>query len=298
MTRLNRRRFLTLAASAAALPGYAGTGQTAYWRGTALGASATMQLEGLTQEAANPVFAAVEAELLRLENVFSLYRPGSQISQLNLNGEITTPSPELLEVLSLSASLHRASGGVFDPTVQPLWLASAEGKGMRRARAAVGWSKLRVDPKRIAFSEPGMGLTLNGIAQGAITDKIAALLRTYGLRDVLLDTGEVAAFGRKSDGSFWNAGISDPDGKVRHRIILQDRALATSAPVFAMPGNEQVSRHILRPNGEQALRKLVSVSAPTAALADGLSTAACLLSDQGLTSLMAEFPAANLERVV
>ena len=55
-------------------------------------------------------------------------------------------------------------------------------------------SKLRL-PK-VRFALPGMAITLNGIAQGYITDRIATLLQDAGMGDVLLDIGEVRALGR------------------------------------------------------------------------------------------------------
>jgi FAD:protein FMN transferase len=67
----NRRRFLTLLGSATLLP-MAAHAERARWQGTALGARATMVLTGLNQQDAAPIFAAVEAELERLELIFSL----------------------------------------------------------------------------------------------------------------------------------------------------------------------------------------------------------------------------------
>ncbi len=125
MTILSRRRFLTISASTLAVPVFAMDAPIASWRGTAMGASASMQLQGLTPEVADPIFAAVEHELARLEQIFSLYRPDSELSRLNPTGHLDTPAPELLEVLSLCDALHHSSGGVFDPTIQPYWQALA-----------------------------------------------------------------------------------------------------------------------------------------------------------------------------
>ena len=71
------------------------------------------------------MFTAVEQELARLEAIFSLYDPNSQLSRLNAEGQLAAPAPELLEVLSLSGSLNDSTGGVFNPAVQPLWQAHA-----------------------------------------------------------------------------------------------------------------------------------------------------------------------------
>ncbi|SEK03098.1 thiamine biosynthesis lipoprotein [Cribrihabitans marinus] len=296
MTRLTRRRFLTISAAVTALPLQAGTAPTARWQGVALGAPASLRIEGMDEASAAPVFAGIEAELDRLEMIFSLYRPDSQISILNRAGRLDAPAPELLEVLSLSQALHGASGGAFDPTVQPLWVALAQGRdaaGLRAARQVVGWSGLRFDADRVAFDRPGMALTLNGIAQGAITDRIAALLRGHGLDDVLIDMGEIAALGGHGDGADWTVGITDPQGAILRRMTLRDRALATSAPMGTELGDGL--GHILGPRGETPRAGVVTVSADDAALADGLSTALCLMAPDQAAAALARFPGARLE---
>lgn len=294
MTPFSRRRFLTIAAACAALPAGAAP-VTARWRGRALGAGVSMQLAGLTEGEAAPIFAEVTQELDRLEGIFSLYRTDSEITRLNRDGVLRAPSPELLQVLSLADRLHHATGGVFDPTVQPLWLALANGQDVEEARARIGWTGLRFDAAAACFDDPGMAITLNGIAQGAVTDRIAALLRARGLHDVLIDMGEIAALGRRADGAPWSVGIADPAGRIVRRMTLSDRALATSAPRGTLLNAATGQGHILNPAGGAPLRALVSVSAPTAAVADGLSTALCLLPPERGANALAHFPPARLE---
>ncbi|TDK44481.1 FAD:protein FMN transferase [Antarcticimicrobium luteum] len=301
MTQFSRRRFLTIAAACAAVPARAAPA-TARWQGRALGAGVSMQLAGLTGPEAAPIFAEVARELERLEAIFSLYQGESEISRLNRDGVLPAPSPEMLELLSLSGALHRATGGAFDPTVQPLWLALAAGNGagndIEAARARVGWPGLRFDAAAVRFTTPGMAITLNGIAQGAVTDRIAALLRARGLRDVLVDMGEIAAMGHRADGADWSVGIADPAGRIVRRMTLTDRALATSAPLGTLLDAGTGQGHILNPVGGAPRRALVSVSAPGAALADGLSTALCLLTPARGAEVLAQFPQARLETAI
>ncbi|WP_372572015.1 FAD:protein FMN transferase [Ruegeria jejuensis] len=295
MTSLTRRRFLSMSASAAALPAFAGPKVSAYWRGVALGAPASMRLEGLSQAEADPIFAEVERELLRLENIFSLYRPTSEISRLNDAGRLENPSAEFLEVLSLSAALHHASNGLFDPTVQPLWLARAFG---RSTQGPVGWSNLRFDTGRVTFKRPGMALTLNGIAQGLITDRIHGLLAARGLRNLLIDMGEIVASGHRGGQTPWRVGIADPDGSLRLRVHLSDRALATSATNGTVLDEATAQGHILRPDGQRVAHRLVSISAPRAVIADGVSTALCLCDQGERDALLRNFPEAKLEAAI
>lgn len=309
MSALNRRRFLSIAAASAALPAMtlAATNAipTAQWRGRAMGAATSMKLVGLDNAAAAPIFAAVEQELSRLEGIFSLYRTDSEIARLNRDGVLAAPSLDLLAVLSLSDQLNRASDGAFDPTIQPLWLAVATGKtgaDLDHARGLVGWHALQFDAREVRFDRAGRGLTLNGVAQGFVTDRIARLLKSHGLHDVLIDMGEIAALGRDADGSDWAVGVASVDGTVVQRLQLRDRALATSAPMgtpIGTPiGGARTQGHIFTAQSSAPTRDLVSISAPNAALADGLSTSLCLLSDAKAQQMMQHFPQAKIEAIV
>ncbi len=294
MTRLNRRRFLTIAAASAAVPAgmaVAAT-ETAIWSGIALGAPAQMKIAGMSASEAAPIFASVEAELSRLEGIFSLYRE-SALTTLNRDGVLSAPAPELLEVLSLSDSIHKASGGAFDPSVQPLWLAKG-GKGdVSSAQGLVGWQNVQFDTTAVKFDTDGMALTLNGIAQGYVTDRVVALMKDAGLTNVLMDMGEVAALGTKADGAGWKAGVSTPEGDIVARVTLTDRALATSAPsATVLSGTEG---HIFLPNGAESVQALASVSAPTAAVADALSTALCLMDETTGRAMVDQFADARIE---
>ncbi|MBO9467944.1 FAD:protein FMN transferase [Tropicibacter sp. R15_0] len=275
MSAFSRRRFLSIAAaSMVANPLSAGQTVTR-WSGRALGAGASMQLVGVEDARAQAIFAAVEAEVARLERIFSLYHPDSELARLNAASVLDAPSLDLLEVLSLSDRLHHATHGLFDPSIQARWQARALGQDEATAKAAVGWDRVSVSSARISLDK-GQALTLNGIAQGFITDKIAALLRGQGLRDVMVDMGELKALGKRADGGPWRLGVITPEGQVVHRVSLSDRALATSAATGTILAG---GSHILDPAGRAKARGLVSVATPSAALADGLSTALCLAAD-------------------
>ena len=143
-----------------------------------------------------------------MERLFSLYDPGSDLARLNRLGRLTNPAPDFLELLRLSDIVHRASDGAFDPSVQPLWRALAQGAepaSLSDARTRVGWSRVAFDKLAVRFLRPGMALTFNGIAQGFATDRVASVLRAQGFTDTLVNLGEF----RAGAGS-WRVGISDP----------------------------------------------------------------------------------------
>ena len=280
---LTRRRFIAI--SAALAPAVA-LGRTSLHveTGIALGAKVTLRLD---HPDAPRLAALAMAEIRRLEQVFSLYLPGSALSQLNRDGTLAAPPFELLDCLSLAGAVHAASEGRFDPTVQPLWrahaLATERGSTLAEAdRAAAlaltGWHRLTLSPEAITL-RPGMALTLNGIAQGYIADRVAALLASHGLTRALIDTGEMVALPE----GHWPVHLADRE------MTLESRAVATSAPLGMTFGGDGKTSHILNPaTGRPALPRwqAVTISAPRAAVADALSTAACLMDTRAQIAVL------------
>jgi len=293
---MNRRRFLTIAAAFAASPVAAGHGVAAptpaIWTGRALGADARVVLLGASAADARRIFAGIEAEVRGVEGHFSLHAD-SALVRLNRDGRLAHPAPEIVEIFALAGAIHDATGGAFDPTVQPLWTATALGRGQDAARKLIGWHRVRVTPDEIRL-DPGMALTFNGIAQGHAADRVAAHLRRAGCSDVLIDMGEVMALGRNG-AALWQAGIAAPDGTTIARIALSDRALATSSPMGTRIGAG--AGHIIDPSGGAARWSTVSVSAKDAATADALSTAFCVMDAGAIARTLAHLPAARIEAI-
>jgi thiamine biosynthesis lipoprotein len=273
------------------------------WSGQALGAHAEIELVGASEAEARPVLDAVEAEIARLEAIFSLYRQGSAVSRLNRDGALTDPPPELLEVLALSRAVHNQTGGLFDPTVQPLFAFYAEWftKG-HRARlpeahelapvlARVGMDKVIFDDARIAFGRAGMALTLNGIAQGYITDRIAALLKSHGYGNMLLDIGEIQAVGKGLNGAGWQVSIRHgvSGAALAERVTLSDQAVATSMMLGTTFDQQGHAGHILHPKKglTRDYTARASVIHSSAAFADAMSTAVVLMRADEIKQLRA-----------
>tara|TARA_R110002072_G_scaffold847_35_gene6897 strand:+ start:833 stop:1741 length:909 start_codon:yes stop_codon:yes gene_type:complete len=297
----NRRRFLAISAAAFAFPGTSKAEPIYTWQGTALGARASLRL---AHPDAKAISIRVAAEISRLEDIFSLYRNSSALSQLNRAGTLQAPPFELLGCLSLAGAVHRASGGRFDPTIQPLWnsyaQASANGtlpepRALRAARALTDWAGVTLSPAAITMRS-GMALTLNGIAQGYIADRVAEMLNAEGLRNILINTGEFRALGTHPDGNAWPVRLA-----AGGEVPLAARALATSAPLGTTFDEGAQMGHILDPRTGLPARtkwREITISAESAAVADALSTAACLFETRAdLRVCLARFQGVRLEAV-
>ncbi|RGP38051.1 FAD:protein FMN transferase [Pseudotabrizicola alkalilacus] len=270
---MNRRRFLSITAAAMAVPQMAPA--ETLWQGGALGADASLRLSGRTDHA-QAALDGLRSLLGRVEATFSLYRP-SELTRLNRTGAIT-PSDWFRQVVDLSGTLHRQTGGAFDPSVQPLW--QGWQSGQLADPALLGWDKVQTG-SRITLM-PGQALTFNGIAQGFATDLVRAHLARHGFDHALINIGEYAALG----GPF-RLGISDPQAGLLADWHLTGGALAVSSPMATLIAGRP---HIQHPRGLPPLWATVAVQADSAAVADGLSTALVFLSRSQIASVTAARP--------
>lgn len=274
---MRRRRFLKIAAAAMIAPGRA-VAETR-WQGRALGADVSVSLTGDAAAAAS-VIPRIETLLHRIEAEFSLNDPVSSLSHLNRDGRLVL-SPDFRALVTATDEVHRLTGGRFDPTVQPLWRALAEGRPTGPARAALGWHRVRVSARTIRLAA-GQALTFNGIAQGYATDRVRDLLAAEGFVRALVNIGEYAALG----GPF-RLGVEDPVAGLLGQRTLTGTAIATSSPGALSLGH---AAHILDPMGTSPRWSSVSVVADTATLADGLSTGLCFLDSDEIAALVRTRP--------
>jgi len=292
--RVTRRRTLSLLAATAGLalagPAVARVPAPTRWQGSVLGARAQMLIHGLDQRAAQELIELALAEVRRLERIFSLYQADSALVRLNRDGRLDHPPFEMVALLERARFWSAWSGGAFDVTVQPLWAlyrdhfarpaASPKGppeEAIEAARRLVDHRAIEIQPDRVALARPGMAVTLNGIAQGYITDRVAKLLRREGMARVLIDLGEIWALGLAPGNRPWRIGLGEPspaEAADRHLEIV-DRAVATSAPAGTLFDRAGRFHHLLDPatgRPSQGLRA-VTVVARHATDADALSTA-------------------------
>ena len=306
---ITRRRFIGISAAAGGLSLLVlGRGVTAQapavtWRGIALGAVASLQIHHPNRAAAERLVRSSLAELRRLEGVFSLYREDSVLVALNRRGAIEAPPAELVELLGEAKRYSALSRGAFDPSVQPLWTLytdhfskpDADPNGppaaaVNEALALVGCGNILVSRDRIALAHRGMALTLNGIAQGYIADRIVALLRVGGIEHSMVDMGESRAIGTRPDGRPWEVGLSDPDqpDHIASTIPIVDQAVATSGGYGFRFDARGRFNHLFDPKTGQSADRYASVTVvmPTATTADAMSTAFSLLPWEDIDAVL------------
>ncbi len=274
--KLNRRRFLSI--SAACMLATPARAQIHRWQGRALGAEVDITLHA-PAEIAEPALDRARGSLDAVMAQFDLFDPASTVSRLNRTGHLDAPDVMFRRLMQACTQVHAATGGLFDPTVQPLWRALAERQPPQAARALIDWSRVRHSAASVTLGE-GQALTFNGIAQGFATDLVAEALRDAGLERTLVNIGEF-----RGTGGPWRLGISDPEIGMIGTRTLTSSAIATSSPKAVPLGGQG---HILHGHAKPRW-STVSVEAATATMADGFSTAPTMARLGGIRAAVGTF---------
>jgi len=276
-------------------------------RGAALAFDTSLSICALHED---PVRArsAVSRALARvswLDTQLVVQRPGSQVSRLNGAGRLDRPDPHLVRLLQFAQTLADASGGAFDPTVQPLWELhrACQQRGCRptrdqlaQARARIDWSAIDTGSRRVTLG-PGMAITLNGLVQGYAADIAFDALAQDGVTDALIDTGEYGTLGSGPSGRAWRVGIQHPrDASALIGVVPMDgRFLATSGDYSTRFTDDFTLHHIFDPRTGVSPPGLscVAVAARSGLLADGLTKPMMVLNLAAARELLDRYPGAG-----
>jgi thiamine biosynthesis lipoprotein len=268
--------------------------------------------------------AALEALDLvdRLESQMTVYRPDSEISELNARAfdEPVEVEPKLFEILLRGIEIYRETRGAYDLTAGPL--SRAWGFYRRSGRVPsddelaealkrVGTEKLDVDRDRrtVSFLTPGMEINLGSIGKGYALDQCAKSIADNGIQHYLLHGGQSSVLARGSRGHFapgataqsegWWIGVRHPE-RPQQRLVevrVLNRALATSGAAvqfFLYEGKRY--GHILDPRTGRPAQGTLSatVLAPKAADADAISTACYVMGHDAALEFCRERPEVGL----
>jgi thiamine biosynthesis lipoprotein len=302
-----RRKFLaaSLGTVAVALGGCAPDGRQLF-TGAALAFGTTITVAVIHDDAREAEAAIADAldQAMQVDRLMSIYSPGSQVFQLNRDGMLEKPHPHLLQVLAQARALSELTRGAFDITVQPLWQAFRQAAGAlpsreqrTQAKSLVGWQRVTFNAERVSLGKAA-AITLNGLAQGYAADLAMAAIRARGIDNALLDTGEISAHGSNAACQPWTLGVLDPrDADAVAAVMRVDgRCVATSGDYASTFTPDFVHHHIFDPATGDSPQELASVTvlAPTAILADALSTAFMVMGARKAHALAARLPGVDV----
>jgi FAD:protein FMN transferase len=183
-----------------------------------------------------PAISAVTGWLHHVDEVFSTYRTGSDVSRLR-RGELTAEqaSPLVAEVLGLCARAQADTGGYFTTAL------------------------------------PG-GLDPTGLVKGWAIERASGILRAHGsVNHCVNGGGDIQLAGEASPGQPWRVGISDPLDRARLLTVVAGRDVAVATSGLAERGP-----HIIDPRtgGPAAGLASATIVGGSLTLADAYATAA------------------------
>lgn len=221
-----------------------------------------------------------------VERICTRFDPTSEVMQLLQHVGTAVPVSTLLfESIAFALDLAKQTDGAFDPTIG----ASMEQLGFNTnyktgqaintpiAARSVDFRDVKLDRRaHTALLRRPLILDLNAVAKGLAIDLAARELEAFA--DVYVEAGgDVYVRGHAPSGDPWRIGIQHPraEGLLAHTLAVTDTAVCTS-------GDYERGGHILDARTHKAVSGFASVTvvAPTAMAADGLSTAAMVLGPE------------------
>ncbi len=254
-----------------------------------------MRVVATDRRVANVADAAALAEVDRLDELLSAYRPDSAFNEWR-RGESGSPPAELVEVLGSAASWHRRTGGAFSPclgAVMARWRrAEVDGRLPDREELlelVAGAARLPfvvIDGRVVVRADCSL-VDVHGVAKGWVIDEMTrAAFDVEGVSAVLVELGGDLCHRRTgSSADLVAVAVEHPravaDNSAPLAVVeLAGRAMATSG------GNRRGWRigdrwygHLLDPATGWPLAEQsgATVIAPSAAEADAIASAAAVV---------------------
>ncbi|WP_176761243.1 FAD:protein FMN transferase [Desulforhopalus singaporensis] len=255
-----------------------------------MGTVLNLTLYGPDREQCEEALSRTAATMQSLEARFSRHIKTSELAQLNRHGLLHSPTEDLKKVLQMATDLSIKSSGAFDVTMLPLLQLREQGAGLQspdrdKYNRLIGFDKVHIGSDVIRLDHDKMAVTLDGIGKGYIVDRGVESLKRSGFANVYVEAGgDLMVTGLKQDKAPWRIGIQNPrpqnhKGKLMTVIEVSDKAVATSGDYMQAFATDFTQHHIIDPRSWSSPPELasVTVTAPTVALADGLSTAVMVL---------------------
>ena len=181
---------------------------------------------GMVLKSPEAIRNGIDSILNAIDTTLSGYNKGSVLSRFNA-GETVFADGMFREIYGMACSYYEETGGALDVASGPLFniwgfgftrdslpsgdvvaetLASC---GMKRLRDSIPEGLISGNDLLMAPG-PRPVLNFNAIAQGYSCDKVASYLHGMGVKDMLVDIGEIYCEGVNPAGKPWKIGIDRP----------------------------------------------------------------------------------------
>ncbi len=276
-----------------------------------MGSSFEFIVVGNNPEGANQVLEKGKAEVERLENLLSEWRPNTEVSAVNKAAGVegVAVSDEVYKLTQRSLALSAMTQGAFDISFNGINIYNFDKNTIssfpdtvliESKLKTVGYEKIKLQgDNRIFLSDSGMSIGFGASGKGFAADEVKKLWQEMGVKSGVVNaSGDLIAWGKRADGSSWKVGIADPEdiSKVLFWIPVENQAVATSGSYEKyFECNGQRYAHILNPKTGFPVtdKKSVTVISPSAELSDALATAVFVLDVEVGLDMIRQLPQAE-----
>ncbi|MDV3898065.1 thiamine biosynthesis protein ApbE [Elizabethkingia anophelis] len=249
------------------------------------------------------------AEITRIENLISEWRPETQISQVNQNAGIKPikVDKEVFDLTKKGLYFSKLTDGAFDISIvamDKIWkfddsmdeLPSEQ--AIKESVRNVGYQNIILDNTNctIFLRNPGIKIGFGSIGKGYAADKTRDLMKSMGVKAGIIDaSGDISTWGTQPDGKLWAIGINNPfnDHKMAAVLYFKENSVTTSGSYekYAEIHGKRYS-HIMNPKTGYPSTGLTSVTitGPNATMANGFSTSVMVLGEKEGLKLLKQFP--------
>ena len=252
----------------------------------------------------------VIAEVTRIENLLSDWKPESQVSQVNRNAGIrpVKVDPEVFKLTERAISLSKLTNGAFDisfAAMDRIWkfdgsmTAMPSAEAVKKSVEKVGYKNIVLDPihSTIFLKLKGMKIGFGALGEGYAADRSRELMLSKGIKSGIVNgSGDMSTWGRQPDGKPWNIGITNPlrEDTILGVVPMKQSAVVTSGSYekFVVFNGKRYS-HIINPATGYPATGLCSVTifGPSAETANGFSTSMMVLGKDAALRFIKRFPA-------
>ena len=242
----------------------------------------------------NEAIDAVMADMRRIDDLMSHYKPESQLSQINQRAK-TRPvqvDKELFDLIKLSTTTRRSpKAPSTSPTPASATCTTTRNhihpteSQIKSALPAVNWRNMLLDEAHhtVRFEHPGMRIDLGGIGKGYAVDRGIDILKARGIQHAVVTAGGDRRILGDHMGRPWLVGDPQP----RRPAARWSRASRSSTRHVSTSGDYERYfdedgvryHHIIDPHTGHSASKVRSATiiAPTATQTDGMSKTAFVL---------------------
>ena len=269
------------------------------------GANCSVRVHHPDAAAAKAAIPRALAEIARMLNQFGHNGRTAEVHSINVNAgaDEVMVGPEAHALLQRALDLCRRTSGAYDPSIGSydyLWdfkhkpFVRPLPQELAAKRAAATCKNIVVKPTgAVRLLEPGLRVTLTGVATGVALEKAAQILREAGVQNFRIRIGDDFYVQGRMGTRHWYAGLpnSRQPGDALGQLYLSSHAAVTRSDSDRYVIKQGQRYHdVIDPRSGSPAQGVVQVTiiAPDAVLADAYANAVFALGPKAGMALIAK----------